>query len=270
MEQTVAKSSNGTLADLFKPLEPVTAKPDTAPGISPNSATATAGPEAKKTETGGGGSVTDESILSGLKHTEIPGFSASGAPGQPGPSAIPNATPGSSVSLGGMVQGEWAVAMIDSVLPALLVAAMYAGGIKLRKSELQMTEKERSTVAPIMQKCLDSILLNFDNPWSALAMTMGFIYGGKLMEKGLVGWIDKAQEKKQDEALKERIAAADLAANPAKYDTANQSAHAIATGQVHIPTPEMPFTEEQIRDRMKKGKCSREKAIEYLKKKTVK
>jgi hypothetical protein len=268
--ETTQTANNGTLADLFKPLEPVTAKPEAAPQTGSNSATATASPEGQKPDAGGGGSTAENDILSGLKHTNIPGFSASGTPGQPAPSAMPNATPGSSVSLGGMVQGEWAVAMMDSILPSLLVAAMYAGGIKLRKSEMQMTEKERSTVAPIMQKCLDSILLNFDNPWSALALTLGFIYGGKLMEKGLIGWIDKTQERKQEEVIKERIAAAELAMNPAKYDTANQSAHAIATGQVHTPTPDMPFTEEQIRDRMKKGKCNREKAIEFLKKKMVK
>jgi hypothetical protein len=176
------------------------------------------------------------------------------------------ASPSASVNLGGIVQGEWAVNIMDAILPALMVAAFYYFGVKIRKSELQLTEKEKQTIAPVMQKCLDSILLNFSNPWAALAWTLGGIYGGKLMEKGLVGWIDKLNETKQDEVLKSRVEAAEREANPAKYDYTNQSAADIQAGNVVIDG-QTPYTEEDVRRRMKEGKCGREKAIKYLNKK---
>jgi hypothetical protein len=253
-----------TLADLFKPLAPADSAGAQALPVLP-----VAPLEAQKPPVSGpgtSGQITPETLSAGLKHTEISSVTGSGVPGQPGtiPGAVPN--PQASVSLGGMVQGEWAVNIVDALLPAAMVAGFYAMGLKLRKSELQLTEKEKGTIAPIMQKCLDSVLLNFNNPWNALAITMIAIYGGKLMEKGLVGWLDKKQEAKQAEVLKEKIEAAERQTNPAAFDHANQSAHDIQTGKVIVEGAE-PFTEEDIRRRMKEGKEGREKAIRYLRRK---
>lgn len=263
---TTATTSDSRFKDLFSPLRPVTdadIKPaetgsNSATGPSPNVPPGSAASAA--------GTVTEAEALAGTKHTTISSISGSGIPGQPAPGITTGANPSASVNLGSIVQGEWAVNIMDALLPAALVAGFYAFKIKVRKSELQLTEKEKQTVAPVMQKCMDSILLNFNNPWNALAWTLGGIYGGKLIEKGLIGWIDKAQEAKQDEVLAARVAAAEIAADPAKYDPANQSAIDIQNGNVALDG-QMPFTEEDIRRRMKEGKCGRDKAIKYLKKK---
>src|SRR5581483_25825 len=257
---------NGSFADLLKPLEPMTggqavqttAPVETAPPSGSNAATSSVASQ--------NGAVTDQDALSGLKHTEIASTSLSGAHGQPATTPLTGAAPGASVNLGGIVAGEWAVNIIDAMFPAALVALMYSFGIKMRKTEMQLTAGEKNTLAPIMQKCLDSILVNFNNPWNALAITMGAIYGGKVMEKGLVGWIDKKQERQEQEALADRLKAADVSDNPAKYEPANQSANDLMTGKV-VYLEGLPFTEADVDRQRKKGKVGREKAIEQLKRK---
>lgn len=249
-------------SDLFEPAKLITTQPAAPAPVASNEPTSPVSPQSAGSEASAGGTVTADQALSGLDHTRISTVSPSGAPAGAGPTPLSSATPSASVSLGGIIQGEWATNIMDAVLPAIIVVAFHYLGVKLRKSEVQMTEKEKQTVAPVMQKCLDSILLNFNNPWSALAWTLLGIYGGKLIEKGGIAWLEKKEERMQDEALKEKIDKAERADNPAKFDYTNASAADIQSG--NVATPADPFTEQDIRARMKKGKCSREKAIEWL------
>lgn len=254
-------------ADLLRPMEPSNSVPAPKPETSPGDATAaTQGvpPVSPGSEASASGSITAEQALSGLDHTKINPVSMSGAPGATGPTPLTGATPGPSVSLGGMVQAEWAIGIMDSLLPALIVAAFYYFGVKLRKSEMQLTEKERQTLTPVLQAYLNSVLISFSGPGQALAFTLIGIYGGKLAEKGLVALIDKKQEEQQAEALAAKMAAAERSDDPAKFDYANASAADIQAGKVVTPVNEYPFTEEDIRARMKRGKCGRDAAIKYL------
>lgn len=254
---TPPQTSNSPFKDLFKPAMGNTASSDTSAATAANSATGpgavTPGSEAAKN-----GTVSQESVFSNLGHTAISSTTVTGAPGAPGGTAG-----NASVSLGGMVQGEWAVNLMDAILPAAMVAAFYYFGVKLRKSELQLTQSEKNTIAPVMQKCLDTVLLNFNNPWNALIVTVGTIYAGKAAEKGIVAYIDKSQEKKESEALQAKLSAADKADNPAKFDPANQSADDIMNGN---NVGAEGFTEAQIKAGVKQWKCSRAKVIERLKK----
>jgi hypothetical protein len=208
-----------------------------------------------------GNTVPENEAFKGADHTKIPAFSASGVSGMPGAATV---TPQNNVSLGGIVEGKWAVEIIDALLPAGIVAVCYMMDVKLRKTELQLSQKEKDVLAPIWQKCLDSILLNFGSPWTALAVTMGAIYGGKLMEKGVVAWVDKKQEKKEAEALRAKLEAVE--SSRPETDVTNQSAADIMDGKIAIPG-KVPYTEEDIKRRMKDGKCTRDKAIKWLNKK---
>lgn len=263
--ETVQQPPKSHFADLFKPAEPITGPAATAPQSKPNEATAPVGPGSPGSAAAANGTVTADQALSGLDHTKIASVSASGAPGAAGPAPLGTQAPAASVSLGGIVQGEWATNIMDAVLPAAIVFGLHYFGIKLRKSEVQLTEKEKQTVAPIMQKCLDNILLNFNNPWAALAWTLGAIYGGKLIEKGGIQWLEGKEQDREDEALKAKVEQAERAHDPAKFDYTNASANDIQTGQV--ATPMQPYTESEVRERMKRAKVSRAKAIEYLERK---
>jgi hypothetical protein len=257
--QTPPKTS---LADLFKPLEPTSST--AAPGQQEAANNATPGGSAAQASAASSpGTISMQEALSGSNHTtisDISGQSANSAPGGP------VQTPGASVSLGGMVQGEWVVNIIDALLPAAIVAAFYAMGVKIRKTEMQLTAGEKNTLAPLVQKCMDSMLINFTNPWNALGITMLAIYGGKIMEKGLVAWIDKKQEKQEQEVLKSKIETA-LRQNDPVNDSSNQSSADIIAGKVVTPNDQLPFTEDEVRATMKSRKMGREKAIEALKRK---
>jgi hypothetical protein len=273
MEPVTTKQHNSEFADLFKPLEPIKGGASASENTTPGSATgptSEAGTKPSPAVTGAHGVIDEKAATAGLNYTSIPTFSQNAGGSQSGAAPLGTATPDSGSNLGGMVKGEWVVSMMDSILPGLLVAGLYAFNIKLRKTELQLTEKERQTIAPVMQRCLDTILLNFDSPWSQLAITVGVIYGGKVAEKGLIGFMDKKEEKrntKLNEELKEAALRTDKEANPAKYDTTNTtSANDIATGAVHMPSAEMPFTEEDIKSTQKRYKIGRDKAIARLKK----
>jgi hypothetical protein len=211
-----------------------------------------------------GNTVPLDDALKGADHTKIPAFSASGVAGQSGTATVTPLSPAANVSLGGIVEGKWAVEIVDALLPAGIVAVCYMADIKLRKTELQLSQKEKDVLAPIWQQCLNSILLNFSSPWTALAVTMGAIYGGKLMEKGVVAWVDKKQEKKEAEALRAKMEAVE--GNRPESDVTNQSAADIMDGKVAVPG-RMPYTEDDVKRRMKDGKCSRDKAVKWLNKK---
>jgi hypothetical protein len=171
---------------------PPAGQPDSPANLPGREKPPVAAPDALK------GTVTEGDILKPVEGTKIstlqPFTPISGNTGISSPS-------GSSVSVGGMVDGKLAVELMDALLPSLLVMLMAAIGARMKKSDLQLTEKEKSTVAPVLQKCLDQLMINFNNPWSALGVTLAVIYGAKLTEKGFVQMLDKKQADKEMKEL---------------------------------------------------------------------
>jgi len=47
---------------------------------------------------------------------------------------------------------------------------------------MSLTAKEKSTISPVLKKCLDRLDINFENPFVALAVTFGAIYGAKAFQ----------------------------------------------------------------------------------------
>lgn len=130
--------------------------------------------------------VSDKQAIDAVSGADMPTISMPPESGQLTPG---NA--GSGVAVGSLIDGKTATELMDSVLPAVLVFALYKAGLQLKKTELQLTEREKNTLAPLMQKCMDALMLNFDSPFVALGVSMTVIYGGKIMEKGGVAWLDK-------------------------------------------------------------------------------
>lgn len=254
MTTTTSKPNGTAFKDLFKPLGETSTPAANPENTASNSATAPT-PDKPGSTAAANGTVSQADAFSALNHTQI---SSAAVPGLPGSVGTTPGAPGQSVALGGMVKGEWAVDMIDAVLPAAIVAGFYALGIKLRKSEVQASQGEKNTLIPIVQKCMDTVMLNFDNPWNALIVTLGIIYGGKAAEKGVVAYIDKNNAKKEQEALQAKAKAMQQA-DP-QNDISNQSAMDIQEAISDEPT------EAEIEAAKKKWKYTREKTIERLKK----
>lgn len=204
--------------------------------------------------------VTMEDAIKTTDHTKISPLQPLGSPisGQ--------TTTNASATLGSMLEAKMAIEMIDAVLPGLLVAAFHAFEIKMKKSELQLTEKEKTTVAPIFQKCLDTIYLNFNSPWTLLAVTVGIIYGGKVAEKGLVAYIDKQHDKKIEPVI--TVSKTEQIKTP-EAELYNQADSVILS---NIPKQEKPpahkkwiVNDRRIKTFMKLRKVNREKAVRQLK-----
>lgn len=160
---------------------------------------------------------------------------------------------GSSVPLGGLVDAKLAINLVDAVLPSALVLVLYKVGVKLRKADLQLTEKEKDTLAPILNKCLDSLMINFNNPWNALGISLLTIYGAKIMEKGGVAWFDAKKEKEEGKVVP-------MKKNNATPETASK------TPGVELSINDMwEPPEDMVEAKAKKDKSSREKAIKALK-----
>ena len=136
-----------------------------------------------------------------------------------------------------IVLGIW-----DALLPAALVALMYKLGVKLKKAELQLTQKEKDMLQPILEKCLATINMTFNSPWEALGMTILVIYGSKVGEKSVIDIIDRKREKDATEQP--------AAATP---DAPKQQAPQAAD-----------FSEDLINRCMKKRKVGRDRAILIL------
>lgn len=243
------------------------------PGGSPT--TATPGPAPSGTaqsDAAKSGTVSIEDALKGAEHAKMNTFSVSDmSKGSAGPNGAPGSTgaplPGSTVSLGGMVQGKLVVDLMDALLPAIIVLAFHRFGLSIKKSQMQLTQGEKNTLGPIVDACLQSINLDFSNPWSALSVTLLVIYGGKALEVGGTGWLDK----KTSETKPFEQPAAKTPLSPMSVvggSMAKGSAPVIDkpnndTTSFHPDGP-ATWTEADVKAVVKKRKCSYAKAVEWL------
>lgn len=167
----------------------------------------------------------------------------------------PSGGAGNAVGLGSMVEGKLVLEAVDAMVPALLVLACRALlSVVIKKSDMQLTAKEKDILAPLVQKCMDSIMLNFNSPWTALAVTAGCIYGAKLTEHAGGAVMDKKSKAEPEKkvTLKEKEAEIKeaMTANPPPPP----------------PVPEglKPFTDEDVKKLAFKKKVSELKARAWL------
>jgi len=88
-----------------------------------------------------------------------------------------------NTSAGSIVSGTFAVGLMDSIIPAVLLLAANAMGYELDKKGITLTEKEKATISPAMQAYLDSININFNNPLYNLLFVVAAVYGSKIVEQ---------------------------------------------------------------------------------------
>jgi hypothetical protein len=113
--------------------------------------------------------------------------------------ASQSGTAGNSVPVSGLIDGALAVELVDAILPALLVVALHVVKMDIKKTQLQLTAKEKGTLTPLVKACMDQLMINFNSPWAALGVSMLVIYGAKVGEFGLVQVLDRKAEKQREE-----------------------------------------------------------------------
>lgn len=195
--------------------------------------------------------ISDDQAINAVSGADMPLISLPPESGQLTPG---NA--GSGVAVGSLIDGKTATELMDSVLPAVLVFALYKAGLQLKKTELQLTEREKNTLAPLMQKCMDALMLNFDSPFVALGVSMAVIYGGKIMEKGGVAWLDKQAADKVNP----------LRAKAKPVDKVEQIMKRKDTQHVVSPLAGLPhqFAPEAVEVFRKKRKITAQRAIPLM------
>ena len=118
-----------------------------------------------------------------------------------GPVPMPDG-PGARVNVKEIVSGELAIELLDKLLPVLLsMGSERFLNMSVPKKAFQLNASEKNTLAPLMDKCLSQLNINFENPFIALALSAGFIYGSKFIEVSnnpeYKREVKKAQEKVQ-------------------------------------------------------------------------
>ena len=221
--------------------------------------------------------VTIDDAIKGGEHAKMTGFSVTDVtnkPGQPG-------APGSSVALGGLVQGKVMVELIDALIPAVIVLLFRKMKIDAKKTQMQLTQGEKNTLAPIVEACLNSINLDFSNPWTTLSISMLIIYGGKALEVGGTQWLDKkADEKKEDKkpapVVPIRNPLTSPGAGKAQAPQPNPPKAATDTGpftDIKVSQPSgnaIAWTDEDYRKVRRWGRYNHEKAIAWLERNWIK
>ena len=95
----------------------------------------------------------------------------------------PNGPDQTKVNVRDIVSGELATDLMDKILPVILsLAANRFLDMDVPKKNFTLTASEKSTIAPILDKCLSTLNISFENPFIALAMSLSFIYGSKFID----------------------------------------------------------------------------------------
>jgi len=88
----------------------------------------------------------------------------------------------STAQLGAMLSGKFAVKLIDIAIPVIIVFAIQKIGYVADKRQWKLTPTEKEVLEPAVQDVLDTIDINFDNPYYMLAFVVCFVYGSKIVE----------------------------------------------------------------------------------------
>jgi len=101
-------------------------------------------------------------------------------PQPPPPNPFAN---GTNVKAGDLISGELAAEMLDKVGSVLAIyGAKQFLGLQINRNAFKLSASEKNTLAPILDKCLASLDVSFENPWIALVMSVSVIYGTKFLE----------------------------------------------------------------------------------------
>lgn len=86
------------------------------------------------------------------------------------------------MKLGNTVSGKFVVDMTDVIMPALTVWVVSLMGYGFEKKQLLLTAKEKETLTPLVQAYLDSVNVNFNNPFNNLLFGLAMVYGAKIID----------------------------------------------------------------------------------------
>ena len=116
---------------------------------------------------------------------------------------MPQPPNGTALKMGDIINAELATELIDAVCPAIIAIGLKLAGYEINKTQLKATATEKKAIAPVLKQALDKITLNINNPFSALAITLGVIYGTKAVEiAATTPRASKAEKEEKNQEIK--------------------------------------------------------------------
>jgi hypothetical protein len=86
------------------------------------------------------------------------------------------------MNIGQMFDKRLAVDLLDTAGTTILsIGANKIGGYNIKPSELKATASEKAMLEPVMERVLQELTITTNNPFEALMIAAGTIYGSKLM-----------------------------------------------------------------------------------------
>lgn len=126
-------------------------------------------------------SITAHTTPAGKNQPQADNEFSGGFKNQQQPFSVPQQ--GQVLNLGNLVTPELQIKLINSIMPVTIVLLIERiDGRKVQKDYFELTRDDQNTMMPVLDACLKSINFNIDNPWTALIITAGFIYGTKTIE----------------------------------------------------------------------------------------
>ena len=88
-----------------------------------------------------------------------------------------------SMNVGNLVSPEMAASFFNIIIPAIAAMAInkYTDK-KVLKTQLEASKDELNVIKPVLKSYLDSINFKVESPFNALILTVGIIYGSKVIE----------------------------------------------------------------------------------------
>lgn len=86
------------------------------------------------------------------------------------------------MNVGNLLTPDMAVGFFNIILPAVMVIIFKRAGKLTAKAQFEASAKEQEIIKPVLAKYLESINFTVETPFTALILTVGFIYGSKCIE----------------------------------------------------------------------------------------
>jgi hypothetical protein len=116
------------------------------------------------------------------KHTENMGSDTGAASDTSATGGIPKTGKTRLSEMTGGKGGKFAVRLLNYLMPALLIFVVRKLGYEADKKLFELDKDEKEFIEPILDRIIDTIYLDFNNPWVQLSVCLGMVYGVKFMD----------------------------------------------------------------------------------------
>lgn len=179
-------------------------------------------------------------------------------------------------NLGSLISGKAAVDFANMIIPSGVTFTMRKMGYEMDKKDLQFSASEKEILSPYFQEWLNTLNIDLNNPLYNLLIGLGIVYSSKFMDKEST---IRPIRKPSKVVPITRQTVSDIGKQNGSFvnvkedlqpDPPPENLYEQIVGDKKIEesklNPQQKKYRKLVGDTVKKRKCSRLKAIEWLKK----